>query len=118
VSRRVDADAHPLLGRDRGPNTRALCDVILRERRHPSGAFVVLGLLRLAKKYGGHGSRRECSCALRRRAQLPPRQTILQHSLDTQPLPHRRAGDTAPRTRTCAVATITLTEKTRREREC
>jgi transposase len=36
-----------------GPNTRALCEVILRERHHPEWGFrSCLGLLRLAKKFG------------------------------------------------------------------
>jgi transposase len=72
-----------------GPNTRALCDVILRERRHPEWGFrSCLGLLRLAKKYGGARVEAASVRALYAGARsYRPVKTILQHSLDTQPLP-------------------------------
>ena len=44
-----------------GPNTEALIEVILRERRHPEQGFrSCLGILRLAKSYGA--SRLEAAC--------------------------------------------------------
>ena len=72
-----------------GPNTRALCDVILRERRHPEWGFrSCLGLLRLAKKYGGARVEAASVRALYAGARsYRPVKTILQHGLDTQPLP-------------------------------
>jgi transposase len=72
-----------------GPNTRALCDVILRERHHPEWGFrSCLGLFRLAKKYGDArieaASRRALYAGAR---SYRPVKTILQHGLDAQPLP-------------------------------
>ena len=72
-----------------GPNTRALCDVILRERRHPEWGFrSCLGLLRLAKKYSDARVEAACSRALFAGARSYRHVlTILQHNLDQQPLP-------------------------------
>lgn len=72
-----------------GPNTRALCDAILRERHHPEWGFrSCLGLFRLAKKYGDArveaASRRALYAGAR---SYRPVKTILQHGLDGQPLP-------------------------------
>lgn len=45
-----------------GPQTRALCDAILMERRHPEQGFKsCLGILRLGKSYGAE--RLEAACA-------------------------------------------------------
>jgi transposase len=72
-----------------GPNTRGLCEVILRERHHPEWGFrSCLGLLRLAKKYGEPRVEAASARALYAGARsYRPVKTILQHSLDTQPLP-------------------------------
>lgn len=72
-----------------GESTRALCDVILRERRHPEWGYrSCLGLFRLAEKYGDArveaASARALSLA---RAAIGMCSTILQHNLDQQPLP-------------------------------
>jgi transposase len=72
-----------------GPNTRALCDVILRERRHPEWGFrSCLGLFRLAKKYEPARMEAACARALFAGARsYRPVKTILEHHLDAQPLP-------------------------------
>jgi transposase len=72
-----------------GPNTRALRDVILRERRHPEWGFrSCLGLLRLAKKFGGTRVEAACTRTLFAGARSYRHVlTILQHNLDQQPLP-------------------------------
>jgi len=77
-----------------GPFARALCDAILRERRHPEWGYrSCLGLFRLAKKYGPERLDAACRRALHAGARsYRSVQTILQHSLDRQPLP----GDEAP----------------------
>jgi transposase len=72
-----------------GPNARALCEVILRERHHPEWGYrSCLGLFRLAKKYGNErldaASRRALYAGAR---SYRPVLTILQHNLDGQPLP-------------------------------
>jgi transposase len=76
-----------------GPNTRALCEVILRERRHPEWGYrSCLGLFRLAKKYGNArldaASRRALYAGAR---SYRPVLTILQHNLDGEPLPEPEA---------------------------
>ncbi|MFI5299608.1 MAG: IS21 family transposase [Polyangiales bacterium] len=72
-----------------GPNTHALCEVILRERRHPEWGFrSCLGLFRLAKKYGNARVEAASKRALFAGARsYRPVKTILQHGLDAQPLP-------------------------------
>jgi transposase len=72
-----------------GPNTRMLCEAILRERRHPEWGFrSCLGLFRLAKKYGNERLDAACTRALYAGARsYRPVRTILQHGLDGQPLP-------------------------------
>jgi transposase len=72
-----------------GPNARALCEVILRERHHPEWGFrSCLGLFRLAKKYGDARVEAACARALYAGARsYRPVKTILQHCLDAQPLP-------------------------------
>lgn len=79
-----------------GPFTRALCEAILRERRHPEWGYrSCLGLFRLAKKYGAERLDAACRRALHAGARsYRSVQTILQHGLDRQPLP----GDEAPAT--------------------
>ena len=72
-----------------GPDTRALCEVILDKRRHPEWGFrSCLGLFRLGKKYGNErleaASRRALFAGAR---SYRPVLTILQHNLDRQPLP-------------------------------
>ena len=72
-----------------GPNVRALCEVILRERHHPEWGYrSCLGLFRLAKKYGNArldaASRRALYAGAR---SYRPVLTILQHNLDGQSLP-------------------------------
>lgn len=79
-----------------GPNARALCEVILRERRHPEWGYrSCLGLFRLAKKYGNArldaASRRALYAGAR---SYRPVLTILQHGLDGQPLPEPEAPAT------------------------
>jgi transposase len=80
-----------------GPNVRALCEVILRERNHPEWGYrSCLGLFRLAKKYGNArldaASRRALYAGAR---SYRPVLTILQHNLDGQPLPEPEAPATA-----------------------
>jgi transposase len=72
-----------------GPCTRALCDAILRERRHPEWGFrSCLGLFRLAKKYDEARVEAACKRALFAGARSYRHVlTILQHNLDQQPLP-------------------------------
>jgi len=72
-----------------GPSTRALCEVILRERHHPEWGFrSCLGLFRLAKKYDHARIEAACARALYAGARsYRPVKTILQHSLDQQALP-------------------------------
>ena len=72
-----------------GTHTRALCEVILRERRHPEWGYrSCLGLFRLAKKYGNArldaASRRALYAGAR---SYRPVLTILQNNLDCEPLP-------------------------------
>ncbi|MEI9937870.1 MAG: IS21 family transposase [Pseudomonadota bacterium] len=72
-----------------GRNTRALCEVILRERRHPEWGYrSCLGLFRLSKKYGDArvdaASARALFAGARSYRHVL---TILQHNLDQQPLP-------------------------------
>jgi transposase len=73
-----------------GPNVRALCEVILRERHHPEWGYrSCLGLFRLAKKYGNErldaASRRALYAGAR---SYTPVKTILEHNLDRQSLPN------------------------------
>jgi transposase len=72
-----------------GENTRALCDVILRERRHPEWGYrSCLGLFRLAKKYGDARVEAASARALFAGARSYRHVlTILQHNLDGQSLP-------------------------------
>jgi transposase len=72
-----------------GPKTRALCEVILRERHHPEWGFrSCLGLFRLAKTYGDARVEAACARALYAGARsYRPVKTILKHCLDAQPLP-------------------------------
>jgi transposase len=72
-----------------GPSTAALCEVILRERHHPEWGFrSCLGLLRLAKKYGTARVEAASARALYAGARsYRPVKTILQHGLDSQPMP-------------------------------
>jgi transposase len=77
-----------------GPDAKALCEVILRERRHPEWGFrSCLGLFRLEKKYGkarlNAASRRALYAGAR---SYRPVLTILQHNLDGQPLPEPEAA--------------------------
>jgi transposase len=79
-----------------GPNVRALCEVILRERRHPEWGYrSCLGLFRLAKKYGNArldaASRRALYAGAR---SYRPVKTILEHNLEGQPLPESDAPAT------------------------
>jgi transposase len=76
-----------------GPNARALCEVILRERHHPEWGYrSCLGLFRLDKRYGharlDAASRRALFAGAR---SYRPVLTILQHNLDGQPLPEPEA---------------------------
>jgi transposase len=80
-----------------GPNVRALCDAILRERRHPEWGYrSCLGLFRLGKKYGNTrldaASRRALYAGAR---SYRPVKTILENNLDGQPLPESDAPATA-----------------------
>ncbi|MBP7686037.1 MAG: IS21 family transposase [Deltaproteobacteria bacterium] len=72
-----------------GPSTRALCEAILRDRRHPEWGYrSCLGLFRLAKKYGAPRMDAACARALHAGARsYRSVLTILQHNLDSQPLP-------------------------------
>lgn len=72
-----------------GPSARALCETILRERRHPEWGFrSCLGLLRLAKKYGNARVENASTRALHAGARSYRHvKTILQHNLDGAPLP-------------------------------
>jgi transposase len=80
-----------------GPNVRALCETILRERRHPEWGYrSCLGLFRLGKKYGNTrldaASRRALYAGAR---SYRPVKTILENNLDGQPLPESDAPATA-----------------------
>jgi transposase len=82
-----------------GPSVRALCEAILRDRRHPEWGYrSCLGLFRLAKKYGNArldaASRRALYAGAR---SYRPVLTILAHNLDGQPLPESEAPATAGR---------------------
>jgi transposase len=72
-----------------GPNTRAFCEAILQERRHPEWGYrSCLGLFRLAKKYGDARVEAASARALFAGARSYRHVlTILQHNLDQQPLP-------------------------------
>lgn len=72
-----------------GPQTRALCEVILRERRHPEWGYrSCLGLFRLAKKYDLARIEAASARALFAGAKsYRSVKTILQHGLDSRPLP-------------------------------
>jgi hypothetical protein len=79
-----------------GPDTRALCEVILQERRHPEWGYrSCLGLFRLAKKYGNSrldaASRRALLAGAR---SYRPVKTILENNLDGHPLPESEAPAT------------------------
>lgn len=80
-----------------GQNTRALCDVILRERRHPEWVYrSCLGLFRLAKKFGDARVEAASARALFAGARSYRHVlTILQHNLDQQPLPKPEQPATA-----------------------
>lgn len=72
-----------------GPNARALCEAMLRDRRHPEWGFrSCLGLFGLAKQYGNDrveaASRRALYAGAR---SYRPVKTILQHGLDRESLP-------------------------------
>jgi transposase len=83
-----------------GPNTHALCEVILRERHHPEWGFrSCLGLFRLAKQYGEARVEAACTRALFAGARsYRPVKMILQHGLDAQPLPELEAPATTSAT--------------------
>jgi transposase len=79
-----------------GSNTRALCEVILQDRRHPEWGYrSCLGLFRLAKTYGNArldaASRRALLAGAR---SYRPVKTILDNNLDSQPLPDSEAPAT------------------------
>ena len=67
-----------------GPNTEALIEVILRERRHPEQGFrSCLGILRLAKSYGADRLEAACERALEINARsYTSVKSILQNHLD------------------------------------
>ena len=71
-----------------GPETRALCDAILRDRPHPEQGFrSCLGILRLGKRYGAE--RLESACARANRAQARSYrhvESILKKGLDRAPI--------------------------------
>lgn len=83
-----------------GPNARALCEVVLRERHHPEWGFrSCLGLFRLAKKYGDVRVEAASARALYAGARSYRHvKMILQHNLDTQPLPGPETPATASAT--------------------
>ncbi|HEY6882166.1 MAG TPA: IS21 family transposase [Polyangiales bacterium] len=72
-----------------GPNTRALCDAILRERPHPEMGFrSCLGILRLAKQYDDERLERACGRAVAVHARsYRSVESMLRHGLDNTPLP-------------------------------
>ena len=67
-----------------GPNTEALIEVILRERRHPEQGFrACLGILRLAKSYGANRLEAACERALEINARsYSSVKSILKNGLD------------------------------------
>ena len=73
-----------------GPNTRTLCDAILRERPHPEMGFrSCLGILRLAKQYDDQRLERACSRAVAVHARsYRSVESMLRHGLDSAPLPN------------------------------
>lgn len=77
-----------------GPNTRALCDAILRERPHPEMGFrSCLGILRLAKQYDDQRLERACSRAVAVQARsYRSVESMLRHGLDNSPLPNDSAS--------------------------
>jgi transposase len=72
-----------------GPNTRELCDAILRERPHPEMGFrSCLGILRLAKRYDDERLERACGRAVAVHARsYRSVESMLRHGLDNTPLP-------------------------------
>lgn len=80
-----------------GPNTHALCEVILRERHHPEWGYrSCLGLFRLAQKYGAARIEAASLRALLAGARsYRPVKTILEHGLDAQPAPEAEQPATA-----------------------
>lgn len=81
-----------------GPSTRALCDAILRERKHPEQGFKsCLGILRLGKRYGAE--RLEAACARAHRVNARSYrhvESILKKGLDRMPLPEDGASSPTP----------------------
>jgi transposase len=71
-----------------GPHTQALIEAILEERRHPEQGYrSCLGILRLARQYGGARLEAACARALRVRARSYRHvHSILKHGLDQLPL--------------------------------
>ena len=105
-----------------GPNTRGLCETILASAITPSGAFARASACSASPRSTGEPRVEAASTrALYAGARsYRPVKTILQNSLDTQPLPRtgRSRRPRAPRRRTCAVATTTTDRETKEKREC
>jgi transposase len=92
--------AHRLLSwaEQTGPNTALLFKGVMESRRHPEQGFrSYLGILRLGKRYGPHRVEAACKRALTVRA-LSYRsvESILQHGLDSKPLPETAPARTQP----------------------
>lgn len=73
-----------------GPHTRALAEAILAERKHPEHGYrSCLGIMRLAKRYGGERVEAACRRALVVGARSYTRvESILRAGLDAMPLPN------------------------------
>jgi len=72
-----------------GPHTRSLAEAIMAERKHPEHGYrSCLGIMRLAKRYGGVRVEAACRRALAVGARSYTRvESILRAGLDSMPLP-------------------------------
>lgn len=80
-----------------GPQTAALVEAILAERRHPEQGYrSCLGILRLAKRYGNDRLEAAAARALVVRARSYRHlESILKNGLDRLPLPVEEKGEGA-----------------------
>lgn len=81
-----------------GPETRALVEAIMAERRHPEHGYRSwLGLMRLGERYGRDRLEAACQRALVAGARSYKNvKSILERGLDSAPLPDATDGDAAP----------------------
>jgi len=82
--------------KEAGPSTAALVEVILQERKHPEQGYrSCLGIIRLAKPYGGARLEAACARALAVRARSYRHvESILKNGLDKLPTPTTETSPT------------------------